>query len=373
METEPKRIPKNDERDVHMRKTTLAKIAAVCGAAVLGMTGLTAFAQTDETIEDRHDIVADKTNIAAGIVEAVQGETVKFPVYVVNNTVSGFTDLKITVQYDQRLAPYLNTDGSVQIKQGIAGDELTPVFQHDAKNHTITLNAKGAKAEKDSGILFTVDLTMPADYGGRFPVTVTIDQFLDAENQPVASAAVNGYIYTEGKPLRGDVNLDGEVAIEDAQMVWDYIREHLANPCCTESLDLVYAGDVDEDGVLSMKDVESIHIYYNSKVNAAKPVEWSEVISREVEDISGEGYEKTTGDLNYDQKVDVKDAQAALSYYVVKLADSQFNDRVDRSAGDVDQNEKISVEDAQYILEYYTQNTIAMKKTDWAEIISKKS
>lgn len=355
-----------------MRKTTLAKIAAVCGAAMLGMTGLTAFAQTDETIEDRHDIVADKTNIAAGIVKAVQGETVKFPVYVVNNTVSGFTDLKITVQYDQRLAPYLNTDGSVQIKQGIAGDELTPVFQHDAKNHTITLNAKGAKAEKDSGILFTVDLTMPADYGGRFPVTVTIDQFLDAENQPVASAAVNGYIYAEGEPLRGDVNLDGEVAIEDAQMVWDYIREHLADPCSAESPALFYAGDVDEDGVLSMKDVESIHIYYNSKINAAKPVEWSEVIRREVEGIS-EGYEKTTGDLNYDQKVDVKDAQAALAYYVKKLADSEFDDHVDRSVGDVDQNGKNSVEDAQYILEYYTQNTIAMKKTDWAEIISKKS
>ena len=174
-------------------------------------------------------------------------------------------------------------------------------------------------------------------------------------------------------PLRGDVNLDGEVAIEDVQMAWDYIREHLANPCCAEFHDLVYAGDVDEDGVLSMKDVESIHIYYNCKINAAKPVEWSEVISREVENISGEGYENTTGDLNYDQKVDVKDAQAALSYYVVKLADSQFNDRVDRSAGDVDQNEKISVEDAQYILEYYTQNTIAMQATDWSEIINSKN
>ena len=361
------------ERDVHMRKTTLAKIAAVCGAAMLGMTGLTAFAQTNANIEDRSDIVEGKTNIAAGIVKAEQGEVVKFPIYVVNNTPSGFTSLQISVTYDQRLVPCLKADGGAVTKKGDACDGLVTAFSHDAEKHTIKLKSEGSEPEMDSGILFEFELIMPADYGGKFPVTVTIDQFLDAENQPVASAAVNGYIYTEGKPLRGDVNLDGEVAIEDAQMVWDYIREHLADPERAESSDLVYAGDVDEDGVLSMKDVESIHIYYMCNINLGKQVEWSKVISREVEDISGEGYEKTTGDLNYDQKVDVKDAQAALAYYVKKLADSEFDDHVDRSVGDVDQNEKISVEDAQYILEYYTQNTIAMKKTDWAEIISKKS
>ena len=32
-----------------------------------------------------------------------------------------------------------------------------------------------------------------------------------------------------------------------------------------------------------------------------------------------------------------------------------------------------ALRDAQYILDYYTQNTIAMKATDWSEIISKKS
>lgn len=372
METESKRIPKNDERDVHMRKTTFAKIAAVCGAAMLGMTGLTAFAQTNANIEDRSDIVEGKTNIAAGIVRADPGEVVKFPIYVVNNTPSGFTSLQISVTYDQRLVPCLKADGGAVTKKGDACNELVTAFSHDAEKHTIKLKSEGSEPEMDSGILFEFELIMPADYGGKFPVTVTIDQFLDAENQPVASAAVNGYIYAEGEPLRGDVNLDGEVAIEDAQMVWDYICEHLADPCSAESPALFYAGDVDEDGVLSMKDVESIHIYYNITINAAKPVEWSKVISREVEGIS-EGYEKTTGDLNYDQKVDVKDAQAALAYYVKKLADSEFDDHVDRSAGDVDQNGKNSVEDAQYILEYYTQNTIAMKATDWAEIISKKS
>lgn len=373
METEPKRIPKNDERDVHMRKTTFAKIAAVCGSAMLGMTGLTAFAQTNANIEDRSDIVEGKTNIAAGIVWADPGEVVKFPIYVVNNTPSGFTSLQISVTYDQRLVPCLKADGGAVTKKGDACNELVTAFSHDAEKHTIKLKSEGSEPEMDSGILFEFELIMPADYGGRFPVTVTIDQFLDAENQPVASAAVNGYILGGGALLRGDVNLDGEVAVEDAQMVWDYIREHLADPCCTESLDLVYAGDVDGDGVLSTKDVDSITIYYNYNINLGKQVEWNEVFSGELQDGSAWLYKKTTGDLNYDEKVDVKDAQAALSYYVVKLANSQFNDRVDRSAGDVDQNDIISVEDAQYILEYYSQNTIAMQETDWAEIIGSKN
>ena len=352
-----------------MKKTIMAKIAAVCGAAALGISGFSAFAQTDRPVDERQDIVEGKTNIAAGIVRTDEGEKIKFPVYMVNNVPDGFTSLRVQLTYDQRLTPELDEEDTPVYKIGEAANDVSCKFTHDAESHTITMTAAGKTPEKDNGVLFTVELTVPQSYNGELSVTVKVDQFLDAKNQPIASEAVNGYIYGMGSPLLGDVNLDGEVTIEDSQEVYDYFLEHIADPGSAESRDLFYAGDVDKDGVLSIKDAENILIYYSENTLNKGTAEWGQIIAGEF-DANAERHKKETGDLNYDKKIDAEDAQAALSYYVKKLADSDFNDRVDRSAGDIDRDKEITVEDAQYILQYYVTNTLAHNNKPWTEIIN---
>lgn len=185
-----------------MSKSIFAKVAAVaCSVATLGMLGIAASAQTDTELADRDDIVAGKTNIVAGIVKAEAGETVKFPVYVANNT--GYAATGVRLIYDNRLAPVLKADGKPTTKKGEAGDDIMPTFSHNPEKYIIGLGTMGTEAETDSGVMYTVEITVPADAqaGDKYPMTIEIDKWLDANANAVEHTTVNGYIYLEGTPV----------------------------------------------------------------------------------------------------------------------------------------------------------------------------
>lgn len=179
-----------------MSKSIFAKVAAVaCSVATLGMLGIAASAQTDTELADRDDIVAGKTNIVAGIVKAEAGETVKFPVYVANNT--GYAATGVRLIYDNRLAPVLKSDGKPTTKKGDAGDDIMPTFSHNPEKYIIGLGTMGTEAETDSGVMYTVEITVPADAkaGDKYPMTIEIDKWLDPDANAVEYTSVNGYIY----------------------------------------------------------------------------------------------------------------------------------------------------------------------------------
>lgn len=179
-----------------MSKSIFAKVAAVaCSVATLGMLGIAASAQTDTELADRDDIVAGKTNIVAGIVQAEAGETVKFPVYVANNT--GYAATGIRLIYDKALSPVLKTDGKLTTKKGDAGDDIMPTFSHNPDERIIGLGTMGTDLEEDNGVMFTVEITVPADAksGDKYPMNIEVDRWLDTDANAVAYNAVNGYIY----------------------------------------------------------------------------------------------------------------------------------------------------------------------------------
>lgn len=179
-----------------MSKSIISKIAAVaCSVAALGALGISASAQVDTELDERTDLVAGKTNIVAGIVEAEAGETVKFPVYVANNT--GYAATGVRLIYDEKLAPVLKANGNPTTKKDDAGDDVTMTFSHNPEKRIIALGTMGTEPEVDSGVMYTVEITVPetAKPGDKFPMTIEIDKWLDEKVQPVDHATVNGYIF----------------------------------------------------------------------------------------------------------------------------------------------------------------------------------
>lgn len=192
-----------------MSKSIFAKVAAVaCSVATLGMLGIAASAQTDTELADRDDIVAGKTNIVAGIVQAEAGETVKFPVYVANNT--GYAATGIRLIYDKALSPVLKSDGKLTTKKGDAGDDIMPTFSHNPDERIIGLGTMGTELEEDSGVMFTVEITVPADAksGDKYLMNIEVDRWLDTDANAVDYTYVNGYIYV------GTISSDTTTATE---------------------------------------------------------------------------------------------------------------------------------------------------------------
>lgn len=183
-----------------MSKSIFAKAAAVaCSVASLGMLGIAASAQTNTEIADRTDLVAGKTNIVAGIVKADAGETVKFPVYIANNA-TGYAATGVRLIHDERLSVPLNASKKPITKKGDAGNDVTTTFSYNAEKRIIGLGTMGTDLEMDNGLMYEVDVQVPADAknGDKFPMTIEIDKWLDAATNPVEHVAINGYIIVGG-------------------------------------------------------------------------------------------------------------------------------------------------------------------------------
>ncbi len=148
-------------------------------------------------LEDRSDLVDGKTNIIAGIVEAEAGETVKFPVYIANNSKDGFAATGLRLFYDDMLTPTLKEDGMPNAIKGEACDAVITKFSHNAEKHIIGLDTMGDEPETDNGLMFTVEITVPSDAkgGDKFPMTLEVDKWLDAKNDAIDCVTINGYIY----------------------------------------------------------------------------------------------------------------------------------------------------------------------------------
>ena len=145
-----------------MSKSIFAKVAAVaCSVATLGALGIAASAQKNTEVADRKDLVDGKTNIIAGIVEAEAGETVKFPVYIANNSKDGFAATGLRLFYDDMLTPTLKEDGMPNAIKGEACDAVITKFSHNAEKHIIGLDTMGDEPETDNGQMFPGNLIVP--------------------------------------------------------------------------------------------------------------------------------------------------------------------------------------------------------------------
>lgn len=78
--------------------------------------------------------------------------------------------------------------------------------------------------------------------------------------------------------LRGDVNLDNEITVEDAQIALISYTEKFAGNEIDLTEDQLKAADVNGDGNLTVEDAQYILIYYTERTVAGKETTWEDLI-----------------------------------------------------------------------------------------------
>ena len=191
-----------------MSKSIITKVAAfACSVAAMGALSIAAAAQNpvpaDTDVESMSGLTAGKTNIIAGTIEAEAGETVKFPVYIANNSEDGYAATGLRLFYDSRLEPVTNEKGALSTKKGEAGNDITPKFTLNKDKTIIGVGTMGSDPEYDNGIMYTVEIKVPADAapGTEYPMTLEVDKWLDANTDPIDYVLVNGKIFIKEGPV----------------------------------------------------------------------------------------------------------------------------------------------------------------------------
>ena len=78
--------------------------------------------------------------------------------------------------------------------------------------------------------------------------------------------------------LRGDVNGNGEVGVDDAQIALRAYTERLSGKPLPLNKAQTEAADVDDSGIISIEDVQLILKYYTENTVAGKKVSWEALI-----------------------------------------------------------------------------------------------
>ena len=151
---------------------------------------------------------------------------------------------------------------------------------------------------------------------------------VDGENGITAADYVKLKNYIEGRSYRfliGDVSRDGKITQDDAYVLYDHISE-------TNLLDgeQSYLADIFEDGKANGKDY-----------------------IRLLEILNGTYKRYEMGDVNRDGKLTQEDADDIMKYYTGKIS---FDDE-QKILGDVDGDEKINARDAKLVLQQIVANT----------------
>lgn len=105
------------------------------------------------------------------------------------------------------------------------------------------------------------------------PVTTTIP----TETTPVVTTSAAPV------PLRGDVNGDGEVSVDDAQLTLKAYTERIAGNNMKLTAEQIKSADVNSDGEISVDDAQNILKYYTKKSVAGKDITWDDIFSKKTQ------------------------------------------------------------------------------------------
>lgn len=178
----------------------LKRVIALVGstAAVIGLaaSALNAFAFKPVDLDDRASELKDGVaNIIADEVYAEPGETVSYRVMIKNNPGYGPSGFSLT--YDSALKPVLESDGvKPELKWGDGSYGLTKTYSINEDKHLIGVGFVGTDNCKNDGVIYTAKFVVPenAAVDTVYPLTLTIDKFLNVKTDPVDNTAVNGWI-----------------------------------------------------------------------------------------------------------------------------------------------------------------------------------
>ncbi len=216
--------------------------------------------------------------VIVGTASAEKGGTVEVPVRLENNP--GIAALSLNVTYDPAQLKLLEvTDGKI-----LGSSAFTP--GGDLSAIPFMMNWDDLSTENNTGNGTVAVLKFEVLAEGTLPVSVTVNQSstFNVDLDDVAFATVSGGVTAspapEQKPLKGDVNLDGAVSVDDAQLALRAYANRIAgNPTGLNAAQTKNA-DVNEDGELSVDDAQNILIYYVNNTVAGKVLTWEELLSR---------------------------------------------------------------------------------------------
>ena len=103
----------------------------------------------------------------------------------------------------------------------------------------------------------------------------------ESESQTSDTTATSETTPTEPEFLRGDVNGDGKIGVDDAQTALiAYTEQFAGNPVDLTDIQRK-AVDVNEDGKLNVDDAQNILIYYTETKVAGKVLTWEDLLGNQ--------------------------------------------------------------------------------------------
>lgn len=103
----------------------------------------------------------------------------------------------------------------------------------------------------------------------------------ESESQTSDTTATSETTPTEPEFLRGDVNGDGKIGVDDAQTALiAYTEQFAGNPVNLTDIQRK-AVDVNEDGKLNVDDAQNILIYYTETKVAGKVLTWEQLLGKQ--------------------------------------------------------------------------------------------
>ncbi len=206
--------------------------------------------------------------------EANVGEKVKMPINLKNNP--GIAALSLNISYDKTKLKLLGAaDGKILGSSTfLAGNDLTLV------PYTLNWDDLAAENNTGNGVVATLEFEVLAE--GFIPVEIALNQrsTFNVDLKEVGFATGAGMIIATdpSKALKGDADLNGTVSVEDVQIALKAYTENFAGKGTGLSSAAEKNADVNEDGVLSIDDVQNILIYYVKNTVAGLKITWEELI-----------------------------------------------------------------------------------------------
>lgn len=232
------------------------------GKSLLDKTETTGSRITVADEQGRTGLTDDQIVVECGIVEAHAGATAVIPIKIKQNP--GFSSCGFRVTYNTALTPKLNFFGNPSCELGTVGKGLSTTVYLNKQEQMIGFQASSSSNRTGDGTIFTLPFVVPqnAVAGDSYTVAVQVDYLDDTNHSNLLSRVVvnageivipkenpstepfspqgttvtstttttTTTVTTTTAPeadtyLRGDVNVDGKVAISDVVLLSRYVNE----------------------------------------------------------------------------------------------------------------------------------------------------
>ncbi|MBQ9905431.1 MAG: dockerin type I repeat-containing protein [Oscillospiraceae bacterium] len=216
---------------------------------------------------------------------ALEKETVRLTVRIPNETLQQMQDdLGIPAAYCR--TDYLTPTETHRTESYIAEAlKLSGNYQLLEARNAYTVST-GKATDADAQYFAVMCRTEPntGDASNAYPKDTDAAQiiaYLTESNPYNIEYLVSEAYYTGGKnPLilqKGDLDGDGTVSAEDAQLVLNLYTEIVAERALADANQLA-AADINQDGELSADDAQIILLYYTENILTGNPVSWEDLL-----------------------------------------------------------------------------------------------